>query len=52
MMKPKVSKKFLVKQGLGLVATLALGLIVRLEHKIENRIDEHYNEPKSDQEDN
>ena len=52
MKKPKVSKKFLAKQGLGFAITIALGLIVRLEQKIEERIDEHYAEPKKTDQDN
>lgn len=51
-MKPKVAK-FIAKQGVGAIITLAIGIMVKFEKRIEARIDEHYAEPKkTDQEDN
>lgn len=50
-MNPKLAK-FIAKQGLGAVVALAIGIMVKFEKRIESRIDEHYAEPKTDQEDN
>jgi hypothetical protein len=45
-------KKFLAKQVLGAVFALAIGYLVKYEHSIEDRIDEHYDAKKTDQENN
>lgn len=40
-MNPKVAKH-LTKLALSLVGSAILGAIVKMEHKVEDRIDEHY----------
>lgn len=50
-MKPKLAK-FLVKQGLGVIFATAIGFAIKFEKYIEDRIDDHYAEQKSDQETN
>uniref|UniRef100_A0AAU7H0I6 Uncharacterized protein n=1 Tax=Streptomyces phage Scarif TaxID=3158858 RepID=A0AAU7H0I6_9CAUD len=51
MNKPKAAK-FIVKQGIGLIFAAAIGYAIKMEKKIEARIDDHYAEPKSDDQDN
>lgn len=46
------TKKFLSKQLLGALFALAIGYLVKYEHGLEERIDEHFDGPKTDQEDN
>jgi hypothetical protein len=50
--KPKLSKAFVVKQAVGFIFAAAIGYAIKMEKKIETRIDEHYSEPKPDQQDN
>lgn len=50
-MNPKLVK-FIAKQSLGLVFATAIGIAIKFERKIEERIDEYYDEPKTDQENN
>lgn len=44
-MNPKLMK-FLVKGALSLTAAAAIGYTIKLEKKIEERIDEHYETPE------
>lgn len=40
--------KFVVKGALGIVFSAAIGYTIKLEKKIEERIDDHYDEPKAE----
>lgn len=45
--------KFIVKQVLGASVALVIGYMMKMEKKLEDRIDEHYDDKsKTDQEDN
>lgn len=47
-MNPKLAK-FIVKQGFGLIVAAAIGYTIKMEKKVEARIDEHYAEPTPEQ---
>lgn len=42
---PKLAKKVL-KVGLSIVGSIAIGMTMKLEKKIEGKIDEHYADPE------
>lgn len=50
-MNPKLAK-LIMKQTIGVIFALAIGFAIKFEKNIDERIDEYYAEPKSDQEDN
>jgi hypothetical protein len=50
-MNPKLAK-MLAKGAVGIPITMALGLLVRVNHKIDDRIDEHYDSKDPDKTEN
>lgn len=46
-MNPKLAK-FLVKQSIGLAFAAAIGYAIKMEKRIETRIDEHYAPPEDE----
>lgn len=47
-MNPKVAK-VIVKQGFGLAVAALIGYAIKAEHRVEEKIDDHYDKKLEDQ---
>jgi len=48
-MNPKVAK-FVTKTSLGLAVSALIGIMIKMEHRVDDIIDEHYDDKKEQEE--